>query len=283
MAPVKFDDIAKTSKEVLSDDYQISGYQFKAKQKTSLQGMVLTSTVDLFPAKDSCMTPAKLAWKLPTPFGCPYFAVDKLELDKAGGIKIEASSDKALADKSLKMEAKSDLLDPSKLLATCTYTGIKDAQVKFETKAANPQDCVFECTYASMVSGAAVTLGLKGTGSTLTAPDLGARMLYGSFFGSLYAKQKLSAFSLSCHYKASDVLRCAATYEHGGKMNGQFCLGVSYDVKPGTKVKAKIAQDQSISCSVKHDVNKGFTVVAGAKVDMNKMDIASCGLQLSIE
>ena len=34
MGPVKFDDIDKTAKEVLNDDYQTSGYQFKAKMKS---------------------------------------------------------------------------------------------------------------------------------------------------------------------------------------------------------------------------------------------------------
>lgn len=279
MAPVKFDDIAKTAKEVLNDDYQISGYQFKAKQKTSFDGAVLNSTVDLFPAKDSCMTPAKLSWKLPTPLGSKLFSLDKVELDKAGSVKVEASTDKVMKD--LKLECKTDVSDVSKLVAGITYTGIKDAQLKLETKAMKPQDFVCEATYAACVSGAAVTCGVKATASTLTAPDLGARVLYGNFFASIYAKEKFGAYSAGCHYKCSDKMRWAATYEHGGKLNGQCSLGVAYDVAAGTKVKAKVAQDQSISCSVKHDVTKGFTVVAGAKA--NATGICSYGLQLSVE
>jgi len=63
MAPVKFDDIPKVANEVLNDDYQVSGYVFKAKQKTSWGGAVLSTQVDLFQDK-SVATPAKLAWKL---------------------------------------------------------------------------------------------------------------------------------------------------------------------------------------------------------------------------
>ena len=54
---MKFDDLEKTSKEVLSDDYQTSGFQFKAKQKTSWQGSVVTTAVDLVPdSKDGVVT-----------------------------------------------------------------------------------------------------------------------------------------------------------------------------------------------------------------------------------
>merc|ERR1712039_571506 len=123
-----------------------SGFQFKAKQKTSLQGALVTSQVDLFPPKDTCMTPAKLTWKLPKPFGLSYFVVDKLEMDKGGKYKLEMSSDKAYPG--LKLECKSDLVDTSKLVACCTYTGLKDTQFKLETKVTNPQDFTFEFTRA---------------------------------------------------------------------------------------------------------------------------------------
>merc|ERR1711972_457235 len=91
MAPVKFDDIPKVANEVLNDDYQVSGYVFKAKQKTSWGGSVLSTQVDLF--QEKCATPAKLAWKLPAPFGRTAFCVDKFEMDKGGKFKLEASSD----------------------------------------------------------------------------------------------------------------------------------------------------------------------------------------------
>lgn len=285
MAPVKFDDLSKTSKEVLSDDYQVSGYVFKSKQKTSFDGAVLSSQVDLFPAKDSCMTPAKLTWKLPTPLGFSAVCIDKLELDKTGGVKVEASSD--LLDKyvkGLKTEAKADVANLSKAVAVCTYNGMKNVQVKVETKAMNPQDGSLEVTYAcAPMSGADVTVGLKASMANIASPDLGVRMLYSGVFASLYAKQNFSAYSTSCHYKVADKCRAAATYEIGGKTNGQFSLGVAYDLSSDTKVKAKVAQDMSLSCSVKHAVSKGFTVVAGAKLDAGKMDISSCGLSLSIE
>merc|ERR1712217_746023 len=117
--------------EVLNDDYQVSGHQLKAKQKTNLDGAVVTTAVDLF-AKD-CATPAKLTWKFPKPFGLAGVSVDKLEMDKAGKFKFEAVVDKAAHTvQDLKLELKSDLVDMAKASGGFTYTGVKNTQVKFE-------------------------------------------------------------------------------------------------------------------------------------------------------
>jgi len=276
MAPVKFDDISKTANEVLSDDYQTSGYQLKAKQKTSWDGAVLTSAVDLFPAKDACMTPAKLTWKLPTPLGFKFLGVDKLEMDKGGKFKLEASTDKIYP--ALKVEAKTDLADLAKVSASCTYTGLKDTFVKFETKPAKPQDFTCEVTRAAGIA----TFGTKFSLANITAPDVGVRVLSGPYFCSLLAKDKFSVFTGHCFYKASDVLKCAATCDVGGKKSGQFTFGLAYDVVKGTKLKVKVQRDQSVSCSVKHEISKGFSLLAGARLETQKKDY-TCGLQLSIE
>jgi len=272
MGPVKFDDISKTSNEVLSDDYQTNGFQFKAKQKTSLHGAVITSAVDLFPPKDSCATPAKLTWKLPKPLGFSYFAIDKLEMDKAGKYKLEVASDKVYPG--LKVECKSDLADINKASAGCTYTGLKDTQIKFEAKT---QDFICEVTRTVGIA----TCGIK-CGMASLSPDVGARFLSGPFFGSIYAKEKFSSFTAHCYYKVSNELKCAATVDLGGKKSGNFSVGVGYEVMKGTSLKAKVQQDQSLHCSVKHAVAKGFTMIAGAKYDVQKGDY-TYGLQLSIE
>jgi hypothetical protein len=273
MAPVKFDDISKTSNEVLSDDYQTSGFQFKAKQKTTLDGAVITSAVDLF-SKD-CATPAKLTWKFPKPFGYSHVCIDKLEMDKGGKYKLEMSTEKV--HPGLKVECKSDLVDVSKLVACCTYTGLKDTSFKLETKVMKPKDFVFETT---RIVGSA-TLGCKATMDTIMCPDVGCRFLSGPFFCSLYAKEKFGTYTAHCFYKVSSDIKCAATVDYGGKKSGNFSVGGSYDFK-GTLLKAKVQQDQSIHCSLKHSLAKGFSVVAGAKYDTKKGDY-TYGVQLSVE
>lgn len=282
MAPVKFDDLPKTAVEVLIDDYQMSGYLLKGKQKTSWGGSVLTTAVDLFPGKDHTRTPAKVTWKLPQPFGIAGVSVDKLEVDKLGKFKLEAVADKAahnVAD--LKLEAKSDLVSPAKATLGFTYTGLADTQVKFETKPLDPQDLTLEVTRT--VQDAVV--GLQWTGAStanLTAPAVGARYASGDFFGSVVVKDAFSNAIVHGYYKANDKLKVAACYEHGGKRSGKASLGFGYAVAPGTLLKAKVQECGTVGATVKHEVTKGFTVFAGGWYSPTQGK-HSWGLQLSLE
>jgi hypothetical protein len=274
--PVKFDDLSKVATEVINDDYQTSGYVLKAKQMTSYGGTVLSTQVDLFPSKDAkaVATPSKLTWKWPTPFGVKQAFIDKLEVDKGGKFKLEASSSEV--HPGLKLECKSDLADLSKVMTGLTYTGLKNAQVKFECKALKPQDFTGEATYTKDIA----TFGVKLNSKVLNGgvPDFGVRVLSGPFFCSLIAKDTFKAFNASAFYKPCAAFKCAATYTHGGGDNGKFTVGVNYK----GMAKVKINQDQTVSCSVKHSVSKGFTLIGGSSYNVKKGD-TSCGLQLSIE
>lgn len=274
--PVKFDDIGKVAGEVLNDDFQTSGYVLKTKQKASYGGIVHSAQIDLFSNKDSkaARTPTKITWKWPTPFGFKQASVDKLEVDKAGKFKLEASTNDV--HPGLKFDCKSDLADPDKVMAGLTYTGVKNAQVKFECKALKPTEFTGEATYTKDIA----TVGLKLNSKILAgaAPDFGVRVLSGPFFGSLVAKDTFKAFNLSAFYKANSDFKCAATYTHGGGDNGKFTVGLTYK----GMVKAKINQDQTVSASVKHSVSKGFTLLGGGSYNLKK-GTTSTGLQLSIE
>jgi len=259
----------------LNDDYQVSGYQFKAKQKTSWDSAVVTSTVDLF-GKDAVKTPAKLTWKLPSPLGFNGVCIDKLEMDKGGKFKLEASSDKVYPK--LKVECKSDLADLNKVTVGCTYSGIKDTLAKFETKLTKPYDFVCDVTHSFGMA----TCGLKFGMANITKPDIGLRLQSGKYFCSLVAKDKLGTVAAHASYAASKELKCAATCDLLGKKQGSFTAGIAYDLMKTTKLKLKVNQDMGISCGVKHEVTKGFTVLAGAMFDSKKND-HTCGLQLSIE
>lgn len=276
MAPVPFADIAKKSNEVINDDFHLSGYQFKAKQKTNWNGAVFSSQVDLFPkGEDKIQTPAKLTWKLPSPLGCPVVAVDKLELDKTGAAKLEISTEKAYPK--LKIDSKVDLKDITKATAGFTYSGIAATQLKLETKVSNPQDFTFEATREQ----GPATLGLKYS-SSQTSPDVAANFANGPFFASLVAKDAFKSFAANALYKVNDDVKVAAIYNAGGKQNGQFALAASFQVKNGPLLKAKVQQDQSISVGVKHSIAKGFTVLGGGKYDTAKGNFGY-GVQLSIE
>jgi len=273
----KFDDIPKASKSVLNDDYQTSGYLLKAKQKTSFDGAVISTDVDLFPAKgDQGQTPAKLSWKFPKPFGLGVLVIDKLELNKAGQVKLETSSDKIYPG--LKVEVKSDLIDKiDSLKGGATFTGVKDTQIKIETKLTNPSDFTCEVTR----SQAGVTFGLKGTMASLmkAAPDVGACYQKGPFFGALMVSKAFSVYTGYLMYQATDQLKLAGTFDPKKK---SYTAGLLFTPVKGTTVKAKFQDDQSVHVGVKHEVSKGFTALCGCKVDTKTLQ-PTYGLQLSIE
>lgn len=266
--PVKFDDIPKVATELLNDDFQTSGYQLKAKQKASYGGCVLSTQVDLF-GKD-CATPAKLTWKWPSPLGFGQVNIDKLEMTKDGKFKLEASSNKAHPD--LKVECKHDLVGLKKLAVGGTYTGIKDTQIKFETKATDPKDFSAEVTHTRGVA----TTGMKLSKDILKGgtPDLGVRVASGNFFCALVATEKFKKFNVSVLYKANPDFNIAASCVNGSDAT----VGVAYKGLG----KVKVTQSQTISCSVKHSLAKGFTLLGGASYNAKKGS-QSCGLQLSIE
>jgi len=126
------------------------------------------------------------------------------------------------------------------------------------------------------------TCGIKCGMASLTSPDIGVRFEKGALFGSLYAKEKFGAYTAHCFYKVTNELKCAATVDMGGKKSGNFSVGASYEIKKGTTLKAKVLQDQSVHCSLKHAISKGFTCIAGGKYDIKKGSY-TYGLQLSIE
>merc|ERR1712228_1057591 len=96
-------------------------------------------------------------------------------------------------------------------------------------------------------------------------PELNIRYRKGHVFCFLVAKDAFKFFSTGV-YKASDHVKCAATYIHGGKDSRKYSIGIEYK---GIG-KAKITQDQTVSFSVKHVASKGFTLLGGASYNLKK-------------
>jgi len=278
MAVLKFDDLQKSVADIFDEDYQTSGYQLKAKQKTSWAGAVATTTVDLF-GKDSVKTPAKISWKFPNPFGVAGVSVDKLELSKDGKFKFEVSADKALHKVSgLKFEAKSDLERLEKVSAALTYTGLKDTQLKIETKPLNVTDFTLEVTRAFDK----ITVGLKGGLSNIQAPDLGVRAEYKSAVLAVLLKDKFAKQSAYLSLAANSDLKVAAWGTNVSSKAPQYGFGVAYNVIKGTSIKAKVDQALQVSGSVKRSLAAGVTAVVGGQYNTKTQGL-TYGLQLSIE
>jgi len=268
---IKFADLSKVATDVHKNDADVGGFQLKTKQKTTFQKASLSTQVDLFSGKDATPTKLTVAW--PKPFGVKQVFVDKLEVDRTGKVKLEVSSSDLAPGLMLELKS-ADFQDVGKLSAGFTYTDYKDTQVKFECKALDPQDFTVESTY----SRDKATLGLKLNSSILKggAPDIGARYHAGPLFCSLLAKDAFKTFNASLAYKANADVHCAATYQHGGKENGNFTIGLAYK----GIAKVKVDQSQAIHCSYKHKVSPGFTLLGAASHSSKGPQL---GLQLSIE
>lgn len=273
---MKFDDIPKVSKSILDDDYQLSGHQFVAKQKTNFDGAVSTLTVDVLSGQP-VLTPAKVSFKFPTPLGIKGFPIDKLEMDKAGKLKLEVSMSEAMHSvPGLVVDGKTDMVNLAKATKGITYTGIKDTRIAVETKPMSPMD--FTCDITKAMGSA--TVGMKFAGiAGLSSPDLGCRVVSGPYFASLLAKDKFKVYTANLAYTVSKELKVACTYVQGGKSSGSYSAGLAYALAAGTSIKAKIAQDMTVSTSVKHELAKGMTLIAGAKYGKD----VTYGVKLSLD
>eukprot|EP00747_Dinoflagellata_sp_TGD_P163583 gnl/TRDRNA2_/TRDRNA2_182386_c0_seq1.p1 gnl/TRDRNA2_/TRDRNA2_182386_c0~~gnl/TRDRNA2_/TRDRNA2_182386_c0_seq1.p1 ORF type:complete len:284 (+),score=71.86 gnl/TRDRNA2_/TRDRNA2_182386_c0_seq1:63-914(+) len=276
--PAKVGDFSKIANDLLSEDYQTSGFQFKAKQKTSFDAAVVTSTVDLW--SKGCATPAKLSWKFPKPLGIVGFAIDKLELDKAGKVKCETSCDKSIHHvDGLKLEVKTDLVDLKKVTAGCNYTAIKDTVIKLETKPMDPQDFTAEVIRKVHPT---TTVGCALSKANLKSPDIAVRFLQGGIFASLLVKKLGADVTAHCAYEIKSGTSVAATYQQGGKDTGTFSAGISHKLDGGLQVRAKIQQDKSVSVGLKKELAKGFVVSTGTKYD-TKSGSYTYGVSVSVE
>jgi hypothetical protein len=225
---------------------------------------------------DAIKTPAKVTWKLPTPLGFSQLCIDKLEMDKSGKYKLECSSDNVAPG--VKLEVKSDLQSLSKAKAGIIYTGVKDCRINVEANPADPSDFAADVTYAN----GDFTVGTKFTMANIASPNIGARYSNGPLFASFYAKDNFGLFTTHLFYQALPELKCAATVDTGSNASGNFTVGCAYDLQSDTKLKAKLSQDQCLSVGVKHNLAKGFTLLAGTKYEMQSGK-SGYGFQLNIE
>lgn len=272
--PVKFDDLKKTANGLLSDDYQTSGFQLKTKQKTSYQGAVVSSQVDVFDG-DKKATGAKITWKLPgAGVGLKGLNIDKFEVDKKGGLKLETALDKDLHKvDGLKVELKSDL--SAKHTAGITFSGIKGLQVIGELNPQDPKKAVVELTK----DFGDITAGVKVKADKPQEPELGVKAVGGPCFAALIVKPPgiIDAFY---HHKINKEI-ALALHASKGKDGIDGKAAISYKVTDAATAKVKVEKSGAVSGSVKYELAKGFSVLCGGKY-AQKSGI-SYGVQLSVE
>jgi len=269
---------------VLGDDYQCDAFAFKTKSKTNIGGGSAEVNVDLF-AKGDVQTPAKLTFKFPNTF-LAGLSVDKFEVDKKGQGKLECSLGKALHQvDDLKVEVKSDFpcKDPASqnLAFAATYSGIADTSVKVETKQSNFADISAECLHGHSFGDVASVIGLRLENTKNLCPSTAISIKTGDIFASIVAKNTFSEFTLHKHYKVSSDMEVAATYQHGGKSNGNWAAAASAKVSDGT-AKVKFESSQNLSATYKKELAKGTSLLCGGKFNIGSGDMAF-GAKLNVE
>lgn len=262
MAPVKFDDLSKLAKGILTDDYSKSyGNEFKAKQKVGSIGAIFTTTVAIdakFEGKVS--TPATASLKFPKPFGLAGITIDKLEYNKSGDWKLETSFDKALLTvDNLSVDVKSDLAKLDSLSTGATFTGIADTQLKFEVKPLT-QAFSFEATRKQ----GPATLGLKLNEKNLQAPDVGLCVSQSGVFASLLVTDKFKTFEAHAHYKLTNNVEVAATAKQGSK-GLDAGAGFSFQFDDKTTIKAKVNQKTDVESVIKYSPAGGLSFLLAGK------------------
>jgi hypothetical protein len=275
--PGKFDDIVKTAKSVLDDDYQVEGKKIEFKTKTNFDGAVATTTID-FPDKLIPGTLAKLSWKFPKVFGpvlfdVPGISVDKLEFDKKGVCAFESSIKKDLHKvDGLALSVKSDLADIKKINTGATYTGMKDAMFKFEAKPLAGKDMLTDFSVECLYGHKTAVFGAKFKGANI--PDLGVNINHGDIFASILAKKGATLLSptLTGHlcYKVSDTMKVAGTCD---SKKGSWQVGgqakVAAEITAKAKLESTMANVEAVSFGIKKDIVKGLVLTAGGKYTLS--------------
>jgi len=263
MASVAFDDIAKSVTDILNEDHVTSGCQFKTKQKTQFSDASWEAIVDVG-GKENV---GKMKLKLLKPFGFSNFSINKLEFDKSGDIKTEATS--KVAD-GVSLQLKTELMELSDVKnfknnkgtsAGVTYTGLPDTVVKVETKLTDPAQ--FKAELMKTIKNTKVGVKCEG----VQVPDAGVSHTDGPLHVVLTAKQ-MTDLTLFGSYAVDKDTSFATSCKLRGSDSGSVSVGFQHQINAGWALKAKMQTDNSLSASLKHS-NGGCTFLTGARFAPN--------------
>jgi len=261
----KFDDIAKSVKDLLEEDFPTAGCQFKLKKKTAFHDTAIEAVVN------HGSTPGYVKLKLPKPFGISAFSIDKFEFKDSGKIRVEGST--KLAEKHVpglvvewKKEADTvfdavvDKYDsvPQNVSVGVTYTGVADTQIKAETKLADVNQFTAEVMRTVKDSKVGVKFNSKNI------PDLGLSHTHKNAFLALVAKQCANV-RLNGAYTIDDKTKVGVACNVHGADKGKFAAGVERKLGDEWTLKTKVEEDRSVTASLKYN-SGGVSLLTGVKI-----------------
>jgi len=274
MAPL-FADIAKSSKDLLSDDY---GSKVTVKAKIPAGPATLTLETERVSKGGAVSLASKVSTKVAPSFLPKGFAIDKFQMKPDGSNALETSL-KGVAP-GLKLtfkgtDSSSGDLGMEYVKGKVAATAVLDV---VELSKISTSAC-YGC--ASKTVGASATYSMAGKECALSSYSLGGAYSTGALTISATTASKLSEVNVNTLYKASPALTVATASSHSSdKALGKFEVGCAYRAPVGLiKTKVDSAGLVSGACVKKID---NYTVTASGSVSSSDLSTFKWGLGVSI-
>jgi hypothetical protein len=252
MAPPQFKDFNKTVTDLLGDDYD-SKYSLKVKSKAP-NGVGMTVTTDYSKSSLSGKVAAKWAH-------ASGFSLDKLEMNKNGGITVETSLKDAIPN--VKFEFKGNDSNKGELLTTYS-TDVATVVAQMDVAECKGFDVSALLSNGPIAGGAAVSVSL-GDGADVTKFDVA-----GSYncndcntFAGLKITNKFANYTASIGYKACPKISLGTELSFKPESSAFSALiGGSYNCNPDTQIKAKVSSEGALNFSVKQTLSKQCSITS---------------------
>jgi len=243
---LKFADIAKSPKDLLTDDYSTS-QTLKCKKSAG----PVAVTIETGRGEGGALTS-----KIGTKFSYGKLSIDKLQATASGGQVLETSLKVAPNVKVSFKSGKGADLGIDYTQGNLYATGVLDVveMSKFSTSA-----CV--SLPSGIKAGADATYGLSGK-TGVTAFNVGASYATGSLFGVVTSVNKFSSVNLGLLYKVNPLITVATMSSHSADNAVNLAaVGGTYKADFGT-VKAKYTVGGIVCASLIKEVAPKVTLTA---------------------
>jgi len=284
--PKSFEEFSGPALAVLGDSsFHCDGYQLTSRQLFSnYEGASAAFTADLGPKTRG----ADLSISFPKPFAFDNrlalldgFAIDALSLNKDGQASLQCSLNETLhgvpgLTAGVTTDSVSQDLTYWKSLEV---DALGDTVFNFQTTQSAPADVTAAWIYGGLAGSPFMNqfmgycvIGTRFNGTSTWCPDVGLSTRAGQFFTSLVAEKKFSELKGSALVNVTDDISVAASCQLGGKDSGTWAAGGWAALSKKTSANAKLESSNNLSLTVKQEITKGTSFLAGCRYNIKTGD-----------
>jgi len=249
---LKFSDMAKGPKDLLTDDYT-NNVTLKCKKNAGPAAI----TIETDRGNDGALS-SKIGMK----FNAYGLSVDKLQFKADGGMVLETSMSRPNGLKVAFKGSKGADVCVDYKNGNIYATGVLDVKdmSKFSTSA-----CVGLAN--GMKLGGSMTYGLSGKNTGFTGFNAGGSYGSGPISASLTSSSKFSQFNVDAMYKVNNDLSLASSTTHSkDKAFDLMAVGGAYKVPKVGTFKAKVGSNGILSASLVGDIASKVTLTGSASI-----------------